>query len=138
MNAGLLLLAIASSALIAGCEYAFSDVATRVRYALVEENIKLQLSTSESATIAIDPDHWPDGCEQGAGYRLVLSPYQGGKQVAVGNIDVYCKNGQRYYTGLGSEQIYVTREMAVEKKSGEEVRITMRKTSAGTEIVALQ
>ena len=65
-------------------------------------------------------------------------PTKGGKQVAVGNIDVHCKDGKHYYTGLGSEQIYVTAEMAVEKKSGEEVLITMRKTSTGMEIVALQ
>ena len=93
---------------------------------------------SESAIFTVDPDHWPDGCVKGSGYRLVLSPYKGGKQVAVGDIDVYCRNGRRYYTGLGSEQIYVKQEMAVEKQSGEAVLVALRKTADGTEIVALQ
>jgi hypothetical protein len=133
-----LALLIASSILMAGCEYAISDVATRVRYALLRADIRMQLSRNETMTITVDPDHWPDGCNKGAGYRLVLSPYKGGKQVAVGDIDVYCGDGHRYYTGFGSEKIYVSQEMAVEKKAGEEVHLTLRKSSSGVEIVDLK
>lgn len=138
MSATSLALLIAASILMAGCEYAFSDVATRVRYALVEADISMRLSKNETMTITVDPEHWPDGCSKGAGYRLVLSPYKGGKQVAVGDIDVYCNDGHRYYTGFGSEKIYVTQEMAVEKKAGEEVHITLRKSASGVEIVDLK
>jgi len=133
-----LTLLLALSTLMSGCEYMLSDVATRIRYALVAEHAKLQSSKSESAIFTVDPDHWPDGCVKGSGYRLVLSPYKGGKQVAVGDIDVYCRNGRHYSTGLGSERIYVKQEMAVEKQSGEAVLVALRKTADGTEIVALQ
>ena len=68
----------------------------------------------------------------------MLSPYKGGKQVSVGDIDVYCRDGHRYYTGFGSEKIYVSREMAVDKKAGEEVHITLRKASSGLEIIDLK
>ena len=138
MGARRLILLLALSMLMAGCEYLFSDVATRIRYALVAEHARLQSSRSESAIFTVDPDHWPDGCVKGSGYRLVLSPYKGGKQVAVGDIDVYCRNGRHYYTGLGSEQIYVKQEIAVEKQSGEAVLVALRKTAEGTEIAALQ
>lgn len=129
---------LAAAAVAAGCQYALSDVATRIRYALAEEQARLQSSRDETATLAIDPDHWPDGCPRGAGYRLTISPYKGGKQVPVGDIDVRCQGGRHYYTGLGSEQIRIAREMAVEKKAGERVRITLRKTATGVEIVALE
>jgi hypothetical protein len=71
------------------------------------------------------------------GYRLVLSPYKGGKQVATGDIVVTCKGGGVYYTGMGSEAVYVLEEMAIEKKPQDELRITLRKTGAGTQIVGL-
>ena len=129
---------IASSILVAGCEYAFSDAATRVRYALLKADISMHLSRNETMTITADPDHWPDGCDKGKGYRLVLSPYKGGKQVAVGDIDVYCNDGHRYYTGFGSEKIYVSQEMSVEKKAGEEVHLGLRKSASGVEIVDLK
>jgi len=133
-----LVLLLAIAALLAGCEYAFSDVATRIRYALLKESALLQLSTKETVTIALHPDHWPDACRKGEGYRLVLSPYMGGKQVASGDIVVTCKGGGSYYTGMGSESIYVALEMTIEKKTEDELRITMRKTQSGTEIVRLE
>lgn len=126
--------------LIAGasaCEYAFSDVATRIRYRLLAESASLRDSSNETAVIAMQPDHWPDHCHRGQGYRLVLSPYKGGKQVATGDIVVNCKGGGSYYTGMGSENVYVAREMWVEKKNNEALRMTLRKTSAGVEIVSL-
>jgi hypothetical protein len=120
-----------------GCEYAFSDVATRIRYRLLAESASLRDSSNETAVVAMQPDHWPDQCRRGQGYRLVLSPYKGGKQVATGDIVVNCKGGGSYYTGMGSENVYVAREMWVEKKNNEELRMTLRKTSAGVEIVSL-
>jgi hypothetical protein len=128
---------LAIAALLCGCEYAFSDVATRIRYAVLEESARLRLSSSESSTIALRPDHWPDACRKSMGYRLVLSPYKGGKQVATGDIVVNCKGGGVYYTGMGSEMVYVTEEIAIEKKPEDELRITLRKTGAGTQIVRL-
>jgi hypothetical protein len=126
------------AATMSACEYAFSDVATRIRYRLLDESDSLRSSNRETATIALRPDHWPDECRAGKGYRLVLSPYKGGKQVATGDIVVHCKGGGIYYTGMGSEGIYVVREMAIEKKKEDQLRITLRKTEAGIEIVALE
>jgi hypothetical protein len=120
-----------------GCEYAFSDVATRIRYRLLAESASLRDSSNQTAVVAMQPDHWPDQCRRGQGYRLVLAPYKGGKQVATGDIVVNCKGGGSYYTGMGSENVYVAREMWVEKKNNEELRMTLRKTSAGVEIVSL-
>jgi hypothetical protein len=130
-------LVLALVAGVAGCEYALSDVATRIRYRLLAESAALRDSGSETAVIAMQPDHWPDECRRGQGYRLVLSPYKGGKQVATGDIVVNCKGGGGYYTGMGSESIYVAREMWVEKKKDEQLRITLRKTGKGIEIVSL-
>jgi len=129
---------LAAATFVSGCEYAFSDVATRIRYALLEESALLRFSKNETVTIALRPDHWPDACRKGMGYRLVLSPYRGGKQVASGDIVVTCKGGGRYYTGMGSESIYVAQDMAIEKKPEDELRITLRKTQSGTEIVRLE
>ena len=127
--------AVAASA----CEYAFSDVATRIRYRLLEEeSAARRMANNETVMIALRPDHWPDECRKGEGYRLVISPYKGGKQVATGDIVVSCKGGGIYYTGTGSEGITVAREMTVEKKKEDELRITLRKTSSGLEIVALE
>jgi hypothetical protein len=138
MGVSRLALLSALTLLVAGCEYAFSDAATRVRYALFRANIAMQLTQNDTKTITVDPDHWPDRCRKGTGYRLVLSPYKGDKQVPTGDIVVYCNDGHQYYTGLGSEKIYVTQELAVDKGAGEEVHITIRKTSAGMEIVDLK
>lgn len=129
---------LALATFMSGCEYAFSDVATRIRYALLVKSALLHLSKNETVTIALRPDHWPDGCRKGEGYRLVLSPYRGGKQVASGDIVITCKGGGIYYTGMGSENIYVAQEMAIEKKTEDELRITLRKTNSGTEIVGLE
>lgn len=131
-------LLLAAAVATCGCEYLLSDVATRIRYSLLRESAQLRASSSETATFALRPDHWPDACRRGQGYRLVLSPYKGGKEVATGDIVVTCKGGGGYYTGMGAESIHVTREMAIEKKTEDELRITLRKTSAGTEIVKLE
>jgi len=122
---------------IAGCEYVLSDVATRIRYALNSAKSQLEQSEKDTLTIALKPNHAPDACPGGSGYRVVLSPYKGNKQVAVGDIDVHCQQRHHYWTGFGSEGIYVTRVLTVEKKVDEELRITLRKTPAGVEIVAL-
>lgn len=122
----------------AGCKYAFSDVATRIRYALLAAQGDVRSSPSGMVTLSLQPDHWPDNCRKGAGYRLVLSPYKGDKQVAVGDIVVHCHGGGQYYTGLGSERIYVSRELSVEKQPGEELHLVLRRTSAGVEIVELK
>ena len=98
----------------------------------------LRASKNESVTIALRPDHWPDACRKGMGYHLVLSPYKGGKQVATGDIVVNCKGGGTYYTGMGSETIYVAEELAIEKKPEDELRITLRKTGSGMQIVRLE
>jgi hypothetical protein len=125
--------------LLAGCEYFVSDVATRIRYALMREAEALGAATGSTTTFTLRPDHWPDDCPGGSGYRLVLRPYAGGKQVAVGDILISCKDGRRGYgTGFGSERLYVAREISVEKKRDEDLRITLRRTETGIEIAALQ
>jgi len=128
----------ALAALISGCEYVVSDVATRIRYRLHAAVSELKLSTHDSVTVSLRPDHWPDECPKRAGYRLLISPYRGGKQVATGDIAVTCKGGRSYATGLGLEQLYVAQDLAVEKESDEDLRITLRKTSSGVEIVGLE
>lgn len=129
---------VAWSLLLTGCEYAFSDVATRVRYALVRAELVMRMTGSETDNLALNPDHWPDGCGDSGGYQLVLSPYQGNKQVAVGDIDVYCQSGRRFYTGFGSERIHVSKKMTVEKKPGETLHLALRKSASGVEIVELR
>lgn len=124
--------------LITGCEYAFSDVATRIRYRLQTALAELRQSPHDELTIALRPDHWPDACPRGGGYRLVISPYRGGKQVAVGDITITCSDGHPYYTGLGSENLSVARDLTVDKRRDEDLRITLRKTAAGAEITTLE
>jgi hypothetical protein len=129
---------VAWSLLLAGCEYAFTDAATRVRYALLRAELVMRLTGSETDNLALNPDHWPDGCGGAGGYQLALSPYKGNKQVAVGDIDVYCQSGRRYYTGFGSERIHVSKKMTVEKKPGETLHLALRKSASGVEIVELR
>ncbi len=124
--------------LVTGCEYAFSDVATRIRYRLQSALAELRHSAQEELTITLRPDHWPDACPGGGGYRLVISPYQGGKQVRVGDIMIRCRGGHPYYTGLGSEDLYVAADLAVDKRRDEDLHITLRKTAAGVEITRLE
>lgn len=124
--------------LLSGCEYFVSDVATRIRYALVRESAALLASDEVERIISLRPDHWPDACAGDAGYRLTLSPYQGGKSVPVGDIHVSCKSGGPYYTGMGVETIYVTQELVVDKRADEHLLITLRRTDRGTEIVNLR
>jgi hypothetical protein len=119
------------------CEYIGSDAATRVRYDLGREAPSLEASQGESATITVTPDHWPEGCG-GAGYTLRITPDDGTKMVKTGDIFVTCDSGQPYYTGLGSERIYVTRELKVSKRSGEPVQVVMRRTGRGVELVELK
>lgn len=121
-----------------GCEYVASDVATRIRYRLYAAASELKRSSHDSMTIALRPDHWPDECPKRAGYRLVISPYRGGKQVATGDIAVTCKGKRSYSTGLGLEELYVAQDIAVEKGSDEDLLITLRKTSSGVEIAGLE
>jgi hypothetical protein len=121
-----------------GCEYALSDVATRIRYALVDAHADLQSSASDTLTIRLRPDHWPDACPDGRGYRVKLIPYQGNKQVAVGDIDIACHGKGVYWTGFGSEQIYVAHELAVDKTRDQDLVITLHKSAKGSEIVTLE
>jgi hypothetical protein len=129
---------LALAVLLCGCEYFLSDVATRIRYALLAESARLQSSADQTATFSVRPDHWPDACPAGQGYRVVFSPYKGNKQVAVGDIFITCKGGGVYYTGLGAESIYVSRELAAEKRAEDALRITLRRTAKGTEVVGLE
>lgn len=133
-----LVLLLAAVPFVSGCEYALSDVATRIRYALLKESALLHLSSNETVTLALRPNHWPGACRKGEGYRVVLSPYRGGKQVASGEIVVTCKAGGSYSTGMGSEKIHIAQELAIEKQPADELRITLRKTSSGIEIVGLE
>lgn len=129
---------VALATLLAGCEYVLSDVATRIRYRLHAAVSELKLSTHDSVMVSLRPDHWPDECPKRAGYRLVISPYRGGKQVATGDIAVTCRGGRSYSTGLGLEELYVAQDLAVEKGSDEDLHITLHKTSSGVEIVGLE
>ena len=138
MTMKLLALLIASSILMAGCDYTIADAATRVRYALFRAEIWMRLLRSDTLTITVDPDHWPGGCRNNVGYKLVLSPDKGDKQVAGDEILVTCNDRRPHYTGFGTNYIYVAREMAVEKKSGEEVQIALRRSSSRIEIVELK
>ena len=123
---------------LGGCEYFLSDVATRIRYELLRQHAALQDSGEAERQFALRPDHWPDACPGDSGYRLRLSPYRGDKNVAVGDIFIECKGGGRYYTGLGAEAIYVTRELAIDKRADEDLIISLRRSERGTEIVRLQ
>jgi hypothetical protein len=131
MTAGGLALAGAS------CEYIGSDAATRVRYDLAREAAVFQAMNADSRTITVTPDHWPEGCG-GVGYQLRFTPDDGRKAVRTGDIDVLCDDGHPYYTGMGSERIFVTRELTIAKKSGEPIQIVMRKTDKGIELVELK
>ncbi len=131
-------LGLAAISAVAGCEYVVSDVATRIRYALLDAKAELRKSGKDTLTITLRPNHFPDSCGKAASYRVVLSPYKGNKQVAVGDIAIDCKGSRQYHTGFGSTEIYVAREMAVEKKADDDLRITLHKTSSGVEIVGLE
>lgn|SRR5262245_17509070 len=130
-----IMLVLSATSFLTGCEYAFSDAATRIRYALLAQSWRVQASDTP-VTVTVYPDHFPEGCD--SNYRVVLSPYKGGKQVPVGDIFVHCQSGQRYYTGFGSEQIYVTKEIFIEKRAGEAVTLSLHKTASGSEIVDMK
>jgi hypothetical protein len=119
------------------CEYVGSDAATRVRYDLAREATIFQAMNADARTITVTPDHWPEGCG-GVGFKLRFTPDDGRKAVRTGDIDVVCDDGHPYYTGMGSERIYVTRVLTIAKKSGEPVDIVMRKTDKGIELVELK
>ena len=119
--------------ILAGC----SDVATRIRYTMLDALGDLEKSKEPSTTVTLRPDHWPDACP-GRGYRLTISPFKGGKQVKTGDITIACKGGRTYYTGLGSEKINVPRELTIEKRSDEALRVTLRKSATGVDLVALE
>jgi len=126
------------AAALAGCEYLGTDVATRIRQSLVEAKAEMEKSGRESATVVLKPNHWPDGCGAAAGYRITLSPYKGNKEAAVGDITIQCHGTRSFYTGFGSDGISVTRDLRVEKKAGDPVRITLKRARSGVEIVALE
>jgi hypothetical protein len=130
-------LAFAAAALIlAGCERLVSDIATRVRYALRDAAAELHSSSAEARVVTLTPNGWPDGCKSGARYRLTLSPYKGGKQVPAADIDVLCDGRNHSYTT--GTRLLVARQMSVEKGPDEPVKITLRKTAKGIEIVGLE
>ena len=133
-----LVVGLLAATALAGCEYFMSDVATRIRYRLDEARVELERSDKETLTIALRPNHRPDSCGADSGYRVVLSPYKGNKNVAVGDIEVHCERRHHYWTGFGSEGIYVTRVLSVQKKADEELRITLIRTPSGVEITALE
>lgn len=117
----------------AGC----TDIATRIRFGIEDAHAKAESSSQDSISVVLRPNHSPDGCREGAGYRLVVRPYSGGKQVPAGDIDVFCNGSGHYWTGL-SEKIRVPGELVVEKKADDEIRVTLRKTPAGFEIARLE
>lgn len=129
---------LAGALALGGCEYLGSDVATRIRYALLAAQADLEKSGRPEATLALGPNHWPDGCGDAATYKVTLSPYKGNKEVAVGDIEVQCAGARTFYTGFGSEGIYVNRVLSVEKRAPDELRIRLKKTAKGAEIVALE
>lgn len=135
MNRALLLLLATA---LCGCEYLGTDVATRIRLSLVEAKAQMDRAGQDSLTIMVKPNHWPDGCPEPAGYRVTLSPYKGNKQVSVGDINIQCQGKRTYYTGFGSEEIFVTRDITVEKKPADALRITLRRSKAGMEVVGLE
>lgn len=122
---------------LSGCDYAFSDVATRIRYALLRQ-LPSASTAGKTTTVSLRPDHWPDGCRGSGGYRLTISPYRGGKQVETGDIVVACRGGGSYATGLGSEAIALAGDLSIEKGRDEDLVITVRGTGRGIEIVTVQ
>src|SRR5262249_7774028 len=114
-----------------------TDIATRIRHEIEEAQAKLETSPQDSISVVLRPNHSPDGCQEGAGYRLVVRPYSGGKQVPAGDIDVFCNGSRHYWTGL-SEKIRVPGQLVVQKKADEEIRVTLRRTPAGFEIAGLE
>lgn len=125
------------SVLAAACEYAFSDVATRIRYSLLQ-TLASRPEVGQTATLSLTPDHWPDACPGEGGYRVTITPYRGGKQVRSGDIRIACHGRRSYYTGLGSEDIDVAGDLTAEKRRDEALVITVRGTERGMEIVRLE
>lgn len=130
--------ALALATLLAvGCMNLVSDAATRVRYAMLDASDNLDPKPGATITFTVDPDQPPDGCD-GKGFTLKLIPYRGDKQVAVGDIELRCADGHPYWTGFGSEDITLAQALAVDKKPGEKVSITLRRTADGIEIIDLK
>lgn len=133
---GLLALVVAALG-ASGCEYAFSDVATRIRYAL-QGVLSSPPADGRTTVLRLRPDHWPDACPGDGGYTLKVVPYRGGKQVAVGDILIACTGRHSYATGLGSERITVAGDLTVEKRRDQDLEIEIRGRADGIEIVALR
>lgn len=132
-------LLIAAAILVSGCEYFGSDMATRIRYKLGDARAQLLASQDDTASLELRPNHWPDSCGKAPRYRVVLKPYRGGKQVASGDIMVFCEGGTHYWTGMGSEKLVVDRELAVEKGADETLYFTLHKREAGiVQVTALR
>lgn len=120
-----------------GCEYFVSDVATRIRYALIDA-VADAPAEDETVVLRLRPDHWPDGCPGDGGYTLTVSPYRGGKQVPVGDIGIRCRGRGSYGTGFGSERIRVATDLSVDKRRDEDLEIVLRGRADGLDIVALR
>jgi hypothetical protein len=122
--------------LLVGCETLVSDIATRIRFELRDAAQALAASPDDTITFHLEPNGFPDGCQSGAGYQVTLSPYQGGKAVAVGDIIVQCQGGRSYGTGL--EGVTVAQTVSVEIPAKEAIKVTLRKSAIGIEVVALE
>lgn len=122
--------------MLVGCETLVSDIATRIRYKVRDAAAGLTVGRSVETTITLQPNGWPDGCQPGASYRVTLSPYKGNKAVPVGDITVNCQGWRTYYTGLAG--VTVRKELSVEKKADEPLRLTLKKTTQGIEVVSLE
>lgn len=128
---------VVAMVVLSGCEYAFSDVATRIRYAL-QQTLAAPPAEGQTTVVRLRPDHWPDACPGDGGYTLRVVPYRGRKQVPTGDILIACRGRGSYATGLGSEQIAVAGDLTVEKTRDQDLEIEIRGRARGIEIVALR
>jgi hypothetical protein len=122
---------------VGGCEHAFSDVATRIRYALLR-SLASPPAAGVTTVLRLRPDHWPDACPGDGGYTLTVTPYRGGKQVRTGDIAIRCRSGHPFWTGLGSEAIAVAGDLRIEKARDEDLEIVLRGRASGIEIIELR
>ncbi|MFY9288221.1 MAG: hypothetical protein WAO98_06930 [Alphaproteobacteria bacterium] len=120
---------------LSGAERLTSDIATRIRYALRDGAGTLALVSDKARAFSVRPNVWPDNCKNAKGYRIVISPYKGNKQVESADINVYCHGGRQFYTGT---ELIVRKKMSVEKSGEEAVIFILGKTEKGTEILSLE
>lgn len=122
--------------LATGCETLVSDMATRIRYQLRDAAADMKRRGRVELEVQISPNHWPDNCLPGAGYRVRLLPYRGGKVVPVGDIIVEC-HGKRHF-GTGLDGVFVADELIVEKDPADPIRFLLRSTPDGIEVVSIR